>query len=256
MIPIHDALGAYAVPAAKPGLVGPSCRWPRPAETDVCPSCGGDGAIVTDQRDPKSDRWLIVECDCLEERRRRKLWDAAGVGGHFRSCTFASYPGRPAASAKVQAWLNEPARPSLYLWGGFGGGKTSLAVAALRTVILERGVRGVFTTTPDLLAEIRTSFDRAEVADRTDLMRTVPFLVLDDIGAERVTDWVAERLFLIVNYRHDHVLPTVFTSNLTLQTLAKHIGDRTLNRVSEMSAVVHVDGPNLRIPKNRKEIDQ
>jgi DNA replication protein DnaC len=86
-------------------------------------------------------------------------------------------------------------------------------------------------------------------------VRTVPLCVLDDIGAERVTDWVRERLFVIVNARHDADLPTIFTSNLAPPALDDHLGERTMWRIIEMCEVVHLDGPNLRAVVDREASD-
>ena len=49
--------------------------------------------------------------------------------------------------------------------------------------------------------------------------------------------------------RHDYELATVFTSNLSPEQLARHLGERTAWRIVEMSTIVALEGPNLRIPR-------
>jgi DNA replication protein DnaC len=195
---------------------------------------------------------------------------AAGIPRRFAECTFASFPASPATVplvARLREWLEGPdgdeaavdheARwdvwhnrsRSLLLYGPYGTGKTGLAVALLRGYVEQEGEPALFTTVPDLLDRIRRSYGgTADEPERKllDHAKTVPFLVLDDLGAERVTDWVAERLFVIINARHDEDLPTIFTSNLDPEELGGHLGERTTWRIVEMSDVVQVDGPNLR----------
>jgi DNA replication protein DnaC len=79
-------------------------------------------------------------------------------------------------------------------------------------------------------------------------VKNTTLLVLDDVGSERVNDWVQEKLFVIINHRHDYHMETIFTSNLSPAQLVRHLGERTAWRILEMCAVVHLDGPNLRLP--------
>ena len=79
-----------------------------------------------------------------------------------------------------------------------------------------------------------------------DLIMTVDFLVLDDLGAEKSSPWVLERLTLIVNDRYENLLPTVVTSNLDLELLEKQIGERIVSRLMEMNQAVLLKGPDYR----------
>jgi DNA replication protein DnaC len=77
----------------------------------------------------------------------------------------------------------------------------------------------------------------------------VALLVLDDLGAERNTDWATERLFALLNERHDYRRRTIVTSNPPPSELANHIGGRTMWRIAELASgyIVSLDGcPNLR----------
>ena len=139
---------------------------------------------------------------------------------------------------------------SLFLYGPFGTGKTGLAVGALRTH-LDRANSGLFITVPSLLDRIRRTYgaSREESDDDRDLferVQDVDVLVLDDIGAEKPSEWVAEKLFTLINKRHDEMQTTIFTSNLTPKELAKHLGERIAWRIVEMCEVVQLSGPNLR----------
>src|SRR5262249_51929228 len=121
-----------------------------------------------------------------------------------------------------------------------------------------------FITVPDLLTRLRQSYDRdggaggvggASERELLDDLDGAPVLVLDDLGAERATDWAVERLFGLLNRRHDWRRPTVLTSNLGPKPLAEHLGERIAWRVVEMCRrggeagarfLVELRGPNLR----------
>lgn len=194
-----------------------------------------------------------------------RLFAGAKVPSRFQGCTFLTYPESPESApavraieawrfgpddgdaARYEAWQRER-RKSLLLHGKYGVGKTGLAVALLRDEIKHTG-GGLFFTVPSLLDAIRSTYSPNAQHDEREIIAAVkdaPFLVLDDLGAERVTDWVQEKLFTVINHRHDEDLPTVFTSNLDLAQLAEHLGERTTWRIAEMAEVIEVKGPNLR----------
>ncbi len=205
----------------------------------------------------------------IEAKRADRLFGKAQVSARFAGYTLASFPvtdeARPSL-ARLREWLTPPGdeaeesewdtwvernKDSLLLHGAYGVGKTGLAVGILRMKLTELG-GGLFFTVPTLLDHIRSTYGPNPTADEREVIETVKntkFLVLDDLGAERVTDWVREKLFTIINHRHDEELPTLFTSNLDVAELAQHIGERTTWRIVEMATVIHIEGPNLRSPK-------
>ncbi|GAV21585.1 ATP-binding protein [Carboxydothermus pertinax] len=143
----------------------------------------------------------------------------------------------------------------LLLSGPVGTGKTHLAAAILK-VVLERGIPGAMILVPKLLDEIRLAY-HDETADRklAEKVANKRFLVLDDIGAERTTDWVQEELFKLINTRYEKKLPTVLTTNCTIEELIEKLGERIVDRLVEMCEPVKIEGKSyrLQIRKDKKD---
>jgi DNA replication protein DnaC len=223
-----------------------------------CPACGGRGWIrrAVPVGDPDFGRAWPCHClaPVLAQERLARLWGRAEIPARLADLSFASYAqtaGDQQARGRVERWAAE-GEGSLYLFGRWGTGKTGLAVAAFRQRLELRGCDGLFRTSPDLLESIRATFDRATggptSSQVTDAVKTVTLLLLDDLGAEKLTEWVEERLYMILNYRYDRASATIYTSNLDLQQIGKRLSQRIAWRIKEMceGAIVHVNGANLR----------
>ena len=106
----------------------------------------------------------------------------------------------------------------LYLSGSFGSGKTYL-IAALFNELAKKNISSALVYYPELLRSLKSSFG-ADYEEKFDFIKTVPLLLLDDIGAENTTSWSRDEVLgPILQYRMEEELPTFFTSNLTLKEL-------------------------------------
>ena len=135
----------------------------------------------------------------------------------------------------------------LFLHGPPGTGKTHLAVALLR----QRGLPyGCFTTVATLLMELRNSFkDNAENSEWQIINHyaKVRPLVLDDLGAEKTSEFALQSLYIIIDKRYSEMRPTIITSNLTVDEIAEKVGDRIASRIAGMSKVIELKGRDRRI---------
>lgn len=77
-------------------------------------------------------------------------------------------------------------------------------------------------------------------------MKKVELLVIDDIGVESVSEWLAEQMFLVINQRYENRLPVIVTSNQSLEDLARTHRQQICSRLQEMCRVVQFNGADRR----------
>ncbi len=147
----------------------------------------------------------------------------------------------------VQSFVRDPQqRKWLVLMGVHGSGKTHLT-AAMANDRLSRGLPTLFINTPDLLDALRASFG-GEGSGSYDKVffevRATPFLILDDFGAQSSTSWAKEKLYQILNYRYNAQLPTVITTNQTLEEIDAPLQSRMSDQ--EYCGVLAVLAPDFR----------
>ncbi len=139
----------------------------------------------------------------------------------------------------------------LYFWSDVTGcGKTMLATAIANELIHNYKESVKFATSLDILDEIRSTYNRRESGSEDTESRllsdlaNVKYLVIDDFGTERVTDWVGEKFYQIVNKRYINKKVTFFTSNHDLKTI--DYDSRITSRIRERTFVVHFPEQSVR----------
>ncbi len=109
----------------------------------------------------------------------------------------------------------------LLFTGGRGCGKTHLAVA-IAGESMKQGLQVFFAFVPSLLDDLRATFSPDSFIGYDELfeqVKSVPLLILDDLGSEKSSPWAEEKLYQIIVHRHEVRLPTVITSALSLKQL-------------------------------------
>jgi DNA replication protein DnaC len=203
-----------------------------------------------------------VRCDCWRDRVGQERLADANIPRRYQHCTldnFLAYNesltrGVAQAGRLVDAF--PAATAGLFLEGQPGVGKTHLAVAVLKAIIAKTGARGLFYDTRDLLRVIRSTYDPAIRTTELEVLRpvlTADLLVLDDLGAEKTSEWVDETMNLIVNTRYSERRTTLFTSNYPdipddtdPNALLFRIGARMRSRLHEMCEFIVLDAADYR----------
>jgi DNA replication protein DnaC len=227
----------------------------------VCPACGGSGWEHT----PGSSS--VRRCSCSQSGRIERLLSESRIPKRYEHCDLDSYapndPSQKKAKADVLRFLEHYPLidVGLLFMGSCGVGKTHLAVSLLKHVIIDKGDSGLFYDFRDLLREIQGSYNSVSQSSELAILRPVldaNLLVLDELGANKPTEWVRDTIAHIINCRYNDKKLTIFTSNYLdtpvrtgEESLTDRIGARLRSRLYEMCKVVKIEGKDF-----RKEIKQ
>lgn len=138
---------------------------------------------------------------------------------------------------------------SLYLYGPVSSGKTLQAGALFferckEAYIDNKPLKAEFVMVPELLLRIRNTFQPTSMETEKEIVdyySAVDFLVLDDLGVDKCSDWVLQTLYLIINRRYENQLQTIITSNLSLGELVSWFGgdERLVRRIKQTYIVLN-----------------
>jgi DNA replication protein DnaC len=232
-------------------------RFPRSAEWQ-CPKCGDDGFVLDEAGE-------AVACECRERRIRISRMEGVSsvIPRKYRGVSFDRAPlpdlrrTNPAAVQEVERFVSridellEEGR-GLWLIGDVGTGKTTLAMLISKAA-LDAGRSVAIYSVPRLLAEIRDTYD-ADSGERSYMdffqrLVSVDLLHLEDLGAEKQTDWVLEQLYSLVNQRYEDTRSVLVTSNVESPIeLEEQVGKRTVSRLAEICGPdpLKLFGPDMR----------
>ena len=220
----------------------PGKRAAKAAAERACPLgvCDGSGWIVGPEE-------VARPCECRAERlrRARNRGVASVIPPKYRGVSFERPPVTEIESMVVRVVrafcedveANLDAGKGLWLMGDTGTGKTTLAMLVSKAA-LSTGRTVAIYSLPKLLARIRRTYD-AEPGEASYLalfaqLTSVDLLHIDDLGAEKRSDWVLEQLYALVNERYESQRSILVTTNLDEGALEEQIGPRTVSRLVEI----------------------
>jgi DNA replication protein DnaC len=221
-----------------------------------CPECGGSGWI-TKERDGVA---YAARCGCFMTAYREQLLVEAAIPPRYRHCSISNFEpfDRTQVRAQQLAFKFATEFPrgdrGLLFMGPCGVGKTHLAVSVLM-LLMDRGIRCLFCDFRELLQELRDSYDPKNPTQEREIIQRAsetPVLLLDDLGAEKQTEWALDRLNQILNRRYSMERATLITTNFldratrNDETLSERIGARLRSRLLEMCLTVEMKGKDYR----------
>ena len=211
-----------------------------------------------------------VLCSCYQKERLDELFFRSGMSEAMRNFTFANfdvqYYEKPDEMKTKVAWCQQFARQaqqgrceqSLFLTGGVGRGKTHLA-AAIANLVLEKGGTVIYRRAVDLfelIRQYRYEENRQKLDEMMEQLRSCDLLVIDDLGAERTTEFVVEQLVVLLEDRNYRNKPWVITSNLNLNEITSTYNDRTADRILDKAVLFKLEMPDsVRMQNARRRMD-
>jgi DNA replication protein DnaC len=234
----------------------------EPFTEQACPlgACDGSGWVLGPED-------VARPCECREQRlkRGRGKGVASVIPPRYRGVSLDRPPlsdmardlSTKAAVGQVRDFVEElddrlQQGRGLWLFGDTGTGKTTLAMLVSK-MALEGGHSVAIYSLPKLLARIRRTYESEPGGDSYlsffERLTSVDLLHIDDLGAEKRSDWVLEQLYALINERYETQRSVLVTTNLPHEELEEQIGTRTVSRLTQTCDEVALFGADRRYGK-------
>jgi DNA replication protein DnaC len=228
----------------------------------ACPlgACDGSGWILGPED-------VARPCECRAQRLRKGRGKGVSsvIPPRYRGVSFDRPPlpemnrdlATRAAVTETRRFIEElgdrlAAGRGLWLFGDTGTGKTTLAMLVSKAA-LEAGHSVAIYSLPKLLARIRRTYESEPGGDSYlsffERLTSVELLHIDDLGAEKRSDWVLEQLYALINERYEAQRSVLVTTNLSHERLEEQIGARTVSRLAQICDEVPLFGDDRRYGK-------
>ncbi|AGI38478.1 phage DNA replication protein [Thermoclostridium stercorarium subsp. stercorarium DSM 8532] len=201
----------------------------------------------------------------LRQRMRKieRLFDQSRLGKRFRDRTFEAFEIRDYNRKAFEIALDyaqnfgryKEKGEGLFITGGYGVGKTHLAAAITNYLIQNLKGTVIFGNVTTLLGRLRFAYSDDSEYEETQILKElydVDLLVIDDLGKEKPTPWVEEKLYNVINERYENYKPIIVTSNLGVEEIEKRLetcGGAIVSRIIEMCRGVKIMGADYRKEK-------
>jgi DNA replication protein DnaC len=141
---------------------------------------------------------------------------------------------------------------NLMLYGTYGVGKSHLAYG-MCTGLIERGFSVIFLSMPQLLKQLRSAYEKRNGDEMRiyRMLQTVDFLVIDELGAEKKSEWTDDILLTIIESRAGKC--TLYTSNFTREELQDRMTERNFSKFSLDMQYFKINGQDYRIQGGKFE---
>lgn len=233
-----------------------------------CPICQGTGWKPIEREGVRA----VTRCDCVLAEHTPRQFALARIPPAYAHCDFDNFDELNDSLKDAKFWARRYAEEflpdtnrGLLFMGRAGVGKTHLAAAILKSLIVGKGITGLFYDFRELLKEIQSSYNpvsqTSEVAVLEPVLRS-DVLLLDDFGAEKPSLWMLDTVGYIINARYNNRRPVLITTNFLDEvatralgdsarvkledTLTDRVGERVRSRLHEMCRLVRLEGDDYR----------
>ncbi len=204
-----------------------------------------------------------------EEQRKRllkteKLFKMSKMGERFKTRTFDNFEINAKNQnafeiAKTFAMNFEEIKEKglgIMFNGSYGTGKTHLA-CSIAIELINRGIPVIYGTAITLLSKIRQTYSDNKYTNEWELLNTycdVDLLIIDDLGKEKPSEWVLEKLYYIINQRYENLKPVIITTNYHREGLISRLSttensstaEAIVSRLSEMCTGISMNFEDYR----------
>jgi len=207
------------------------------------------------EREIKETRSLIYRCERKIDRKipkkyidietyKSKLFNKAIEGIKLKVNCKSSY-------GMHDTTIDYTYGKSLFLTGSVGRGKT-VFIASVVKAYLKAGIPIKWISFPKFIMELQNMFRSSDDSPYDEAKKVAKYesmLFIDDLGAEKLTEFVSQIMYYIINEREQNMLPTIITSNYSLSEINQQIDARVSSRIAGMCEVLEFKGTDKRIAK-------
>ena len=213
---------------------------------EVCDDC----RKIEHEKEIAQSRQWEKERNEQEERERFRMCGLKQIHKTMTFDTFIINDSNKQVFEFMQKYSDKP-NSGIFLTGKCGSGKTHLAAAvAIKLFNLKKNVK--FVTVPRFLLDIRDTFKKDSKISELDLVdyhTNSKFLILDDFGAEKVSEWTLEVIFVILDTLINDMKPFIITSNLTIKEISEKFNDRIASRIVGNCKIIELTDKDHRLQK-------
>lgn len=230
--------------------------------TDVCEKCNGTGWLIQ----IRNGEEFAVRCDCRKRDWVLNRGEKANIPVKFLGAELdwvyqpdAKNPSQKKVKETIKKFIKDyPAiDEGLLLQGSIGLGKTSLLCCIGYELIQKKNADVYYIDWNDLVREMKTGEDHSSrdffaINNLMNRLVSVDLLLFDEIGASRVSPWVYDNIYFVINKRYNNKKITVCATNFYdspsdgNESLTQRIGDRIRSRLYEMTKVIEIRGIDFR----------
>lgn len=216
--------------------------FPKFKKIPKCYNCGKEetfemGIILSDK--------FYCSQNCVkihkEKQNKDNMQNALRlIPKRFKEKTLENYKNLP---EKVNEYLKKP--ESLILSGNSGNGKTHIAIGIYKK-LAELGKTIHFIPAVEMFYYIRESV-KENIDSKIDFYTSFDYLIIDDLGAGKITDWVKEIFYLIIDRLYRYMKNVIITTNMNADEMSKSFDYRIVSRMLEMGMVIKFGSNDYRI---------